>query len=78
MNTSPAAANPAAMLTVNDVCASHGIGRTTFYAEVAAGRLRAVKLGSKTAVLSEDAEAWRRSLPTFELRAAALLVKSKG
>jgi hypothetical protein len=45
--------------TVDSFCGDFGIGRSTFYAEVRAGRLRAFKIGDKTAVAGEDALAWR-------------------
>lgn len=48
--------------SVSDFCRVNGIGRTTFYSEVKAGRLRAVRCGGRTLVLAEDAEIWRRSL----------------
>lgn len=50
-------------LTVRRFCELHAIGRTTFYEEVKAGRLRTRKVGARTLVLSEDAEDWRRRLP---------------
>lgn len=43
---------------VNDFCAAYGIGRTTFYEEVKDGRLPLVRVGSRTLVSVEDAEAW--------------------
>ena len=49
---------------VAEFLAAHGIGRTTFYAEVKAGRLRTVRCGGRVLVLREDADAWRLSLPT--------------
>lgn len=52
-------------------CERYGIGRTRAYAEIGAGRLRAVKLGSKTLIRVEDAEAWRDSLPSLEVRTVA-------
>ncbi|MGA0594934.1 hypothetical protein [Enterovirga sp. CN4-39] len=54
--------------TVRQFCSDNGIGRTKFYDEVNAGRLRAVKSGGRTLVLDEDAEAWRRALPAVCVR----------
>ncbi len=54
--------------TVTQFCADHGIGRTKFYDEINAGRLRAVSSGGRTLVLDEDAEAWRRALPAVCVR----------
>lgn len=50
--------------TVAQFCETYGIGRTTFYAEVKAGRLRTVKIGAATRVRRADASAWADSLPT--------------
>jgi len=48
---------------ISDFCRSYGIGRTTAYAEIAAGRLRAVKAGSRTLITCDAAEAWLAALP---------------
>jgi excisionase family DNA binding protein len=48
--------------TVKQFCADYGVGRTFTYAEIKAGRLRAVKAGDRTLILNEDSEAWARSL----------------
>lgn len=42
-----------------EFCRAFGIGRTAAYAEIAAGRLRAFKVGKLTMVAGEDALAWR-------------------
>lgn len=47
-----------AAYTVNEFCAAHGIGRTTFYAELKAGRIRVVKCGRKTLVPKTENDAW--------------------
>jgi hypothetical protein len=52
---------PGGMRTVNQFCAWGCLGRTKFYSEVRAGRIKVRKIGSKTVVLDEDAEDWRRS-----------------
>ena len=52
-----------AAYSVNDFCHVYSIGRTLFYDEVAAGRLRVRKVGKKTLVLASDGEAWANSLP---------------
>jgi len=51
------------LMTVGDFLARYSIGRTTFYREVAAGRLKLRKLGSATRVARVDAEAWAERLP---------------
>jgi excisionase family DNA binding protein len=50
-------------MTVREFCTAYRICRATFYNEVRRGNLRAVKMGTKTLVLREDAEAWVRRLP---------------
>ena len=49
--------------TVKQFCADYAVGRTLTYAEIKAGRLRAVKVGFRTLILHEDSEKWVRSLP---------------
>ena len=52
-----------AAYSVNEFCQTYSIGRTLFYDEVAAGRLRVKKAGKKTLVLATDGEAWAHGLP---------------
>jgi hypothetical protein len=49
--------------TIKQFCADYAVGRTLTYAEIKAGRLRAVKVRFRTLILHEDSEAWARSLP---------------
>ena len=49
--------------TIPDFCRAYGIGRTRTYAEIAAGRLLARKVGRRTLILKRDADAWLNSLP---------------
>ena len=49
--------------TVKQFCEDYGVGKTLTYAEIKAGRLRAVKVASRTLILHADSEAWARSLP---------------
>jgi hypothetical protein len=51
--------------TPSDFCAAYGIGKTTFYAEVKAGRLHVRKVGRRTLVLASDAEQWADELPVM-------------
>ena len=44
---------------MDDFCRDFGVGRSTAYAEIRAGRLKAFKVGDKTMVAGEDAMAWR-------------------
>ena len=52
-----------AALTVTEFLAWASIGRTKFYQEVKAGRLKIRKIGRKTLILRADAEAWLNALP---------------
>jgi excisionase family DNA binding protein len=53
-------------ITVDGFCDRYNIGRTTFYSEVKAGRIRPVKVGRKTLVPEMEGERWLGSLPTAE------------
>jgi hypothetical protein len=44
-------------------CWRYGVGRTTAYAEIKEGRLRARKCGKRTIITEDDAEEWLRGLP---------------
>ncbi len=52
--------------SVTQFCRGYGIGRTNAYAEIAAGRLRAVKLGRRTLISVDAAEAWLAALPEWK------------
>jgi len=56
------------LMTVADFLAQFRIGRTTFYREINAGRLRTVKVGRATRILRADAELWVRALPETSSR----------
>jgi excisionase family DNA binding protein len=53
-------------ITVDGFCDRYNIGRTTFYAEVKAGRIRPVKVGRKTLIPEPEAARWLASLPAAE------------
>lgn len=62
--TAPSRTAPARRArTVKQFCADYGVGKTLTYAEMKAGRLRAVKVGFRTLILHDDSDAWMRSLP---------------
>jgi excisionase family DNA binding protein len=54
---------PAAM-TIDQFCRSYSVGKTKAYSEIQGGKLKIRKLGSKTLIARDDAEAWLNSLPT--------------
>ena len=49
----------------------YGIGRTTIFAEIKAGRLVARKIGKRTVITVQDGRAWLASLPRASQSAAA-------
>ena len=53
----------AATFTVRQFLAWANVSHTTFYKELSAGRLKAYKVGRRTLVRQEDAQAWLNSLP---------------
>lgn len=62
MHNTNAAPSTGAM-TVAEFLSWARIGRTTFYREAAAGRIKLRKIGAKTVVLRDDALAWLNGLP---------------
>jgi hypothetical protein len=50
--------------SIAEFCHRYGIGRTSAYAEIKANRLPIVKVGARTLVLADAAEAWLKNLPT--------------
>ena len=52
-------------LSVNEFCQSFGVGRSTAFAEIKEGRLRARKCGKRILISENDAEDWLRRLPTI-------------
>jgi excisionase family DNA binding protein len=57
-------------LSVNEFCRRYGVGRTTAYAEIKAGRLNVVKSGKRTLVPADEAESWLSNLPTAQKAAS--------
>ncbi|MCK1542043.1 helix-turn-helix domain-containing protein [Bradyrhizobium sp. 179] len=53
-------------LTVDEFCREYRIGRTTFYQQVRLGHLRVRKIGKRSLIATEDAEAWFRTLDVAE------------
>jgi len=51
-------------LSVDQFCDRYGIGRTTAYAEIKLGRLKAIKVGRRTLISFDAAEEWLAALPS--------------
>lgn len=66
--TNPANADSRVAYAVNDLVDALGIGRTKIYTEIASGRLKAKKLGSRTLIPAESVRAYLAQLP--DVRAA--------
>lgn len=47
---------------VDEFCRAYGIGRNRAYQEIEAGRLRVAKVGRRTLIPVDEAEAWLHSL----------------
>ena len=50
-------------MSVDAFCQRYEIGRTTAYAEIREGRLRARKCGKRTVIAADDADEWLGRLP---------------
>jgi hypothetical protein len=57
--------------TIEGFCEAFGSSRSTAYAEIRAGRLKAFKIGDKTMIAGEDAMAWREQYRSQGYRRAA-------
>jgi excisionase family DNA binding protein len=51
------------LFTVANLCQATGLGRTTVYAQIKRGLLRAHKCGRRTLFSSADVAAWLNNLP---------------
>ena len=50
-------------MTINELIAASGLGRTSIYGQIRDGRLVARKCGKRTIILPSDAKAWLQGLP---------------
>ena len=57
--------NPDKLYTIAEALHFLGVQRTSVYAHINSGRLRAVKLGRATRLLGRDIMAFHESLPGF-------------
>lgn len=55
-------------MSIDEFCRRHGIGRTTVYAEIKEGRLRARKCGRRTIITDDDRDEWVQHLPVIGVR----------
>jgi len=60
-----------AAISIDQFCVQFNLGRTSAYKEIAAGRLKARKIGSRTVLLADDVKAWRDALPSMETHRAS-------
>jgi excisionase family DNA binding protein len=63
MSSTSEATFPRAALRVREACVSLSISRSKLYEEVAAGRIKALKAGSRTLIPVASIDAWLSSLP---------------
>jgi len=54
--------------SVESFCAAADLGRSLVYQEIAAGRIHAKKVGSRTIILHDEALRYLRALPDYRLR----------
>jgi excisionase family DNA binding protein len=58
------------LLSIPEAVSASRACRSIIYRELAAGRIRAVKIGRRTFIRADSLEAWMQALPAFEPRAA--------
>ena len=54
--------------TIRQAITTAGIRKTSLYAAIKRGELRARKSGRRTLILRDDLQAWLERLPTLELK----------
>jgi DNA-binding transcriptional regulator YhcF (GntR family) len=70
-------APPRRLMTVRELAQANGIGLTLAYEELNAGRLEAIKVGTKTMITPEAEAAWKARLPRYKPADAIDGLKSK-
>ncbi|HEY1472936.1 MAG TPA: helix-turn-helix domain-containing protein [Pseudolabrys sp.] len=56
--------------SIDEFCNRYGIGRTSAYSEIKAKRLPIIKVGKRTLVPADAAEAWLKNLSTYSQAAS--------
>ena len=54
------------VFSINEFCSRYGVGRTTAYEEIKAGRLQVVKAGKRTLVPADAARSLDKNLPVAQ------------
>lgn len=57
-------------MSIDDFGDSYEPGRTKTFEEIKTGRLRAKKIGRRTIITEDDAEAWLQQLPSVAIQTA--------
>lgn len=52
--------------SINEFCDAVSIGRNKTYIEIKEGRLKTVKIGRRTVIRREDAEAWLNNMEEMQ------------
>lgn len=58
------------LLTIDEFCKQTSTGKTKAYAEISAGRLKALKYGRCTRITREAMNEWIKNLPDYPAEAA--------
>jgi excisionase family DNA binding protein len=65
------------LLTITEFCDVIGVGRTTAYALLKSGKLKALKIGRRTFIEKAAVEAWLSSLSAYKPLSALVCERSQ-